>query len=301
MDEEPPPGFRHPRWNEEQGGFIRRESFGGPVVRPDPLCDTLLILRNHAVCGLVCQLDKVCLQLKSRLRIGDGGNGKGSRGKNGAAAAATPRASKLPQREALNFLQQALREGQDLDLKLMMRATEQMMYALEVLGAWTFIAVRELEGNMAQLRVSDSFNAAGAAPKLLEVLADEGSRDDFHVNVGPGVVLAEPSAATSLMWLYRFLALWFELWREPRPATFSDALMKAYKKTLEPYHGWLVQKTFGLAVAVVPTWAEAREALAAFDPEGEAGMLRNVAALGPLLLRVEDALHREGLWDRRKL
>ena len=63
----------------------------------------------------------------------------------------------------------------------------------------------------------------------------------------------------------------------------------------------LLQRTFLLAVAVVPSWSEARDALAAFDADGEAGMLRNIAALAPLLSRLQDALRREGLWDVRKI
>lgn len=302
MADEPPPGWRRPRWYEEQGGFVREQSFGGSPItlaQREPLGGLLLpVLRNIfscALCSMVCDLDHFFRQFSKRNQLTDAGPEKAT------AAGERILAPKVPQREAHHLLELAL-DGtdDDLDLKQLIRATEQMMYALQVLGPWTFIAVRELKSNMSMLEASTSFKGAGAAPKLLDVLSVEGS-NGLHQNVGPNCVLSEPSSAMALLWLHRFLALWFEMWREPRPETLKDAIISAYNKSIEPFHSWLIQRTFLLAVAVVPTWGEAREALAAFDEDGEAGMLRNIAALAPLLSRIEIALQREGLWDVRKI
>ena len=62
-----------------------------------------------------------------------------------------------------------------------------------------------------------------------------------------------------------------------------------------------VQNTFNVAIAAVPSWEQARDALDAFDVEGEAGLLRSVAALDPLLKRLDDALRENDLWDVRKV
>ena len=112
--------------------------------------------------------------------------------------------------------------------------------------------------------------------------------------------LADPSVALALTWLHRFLSMWCDLWIEPRPPTFREALMKAYNTHIRPHHSWLVRRTFSLAVSVVPSWAVARERLNEFDERGEAGMLANVAMLRVVLGRIDAALQAEGLSDRRK-
>ena len=55
-----------------------------------------------------------------------------------------------------------------------------------------------------------------------------------------------------------------------------------------------------MAKPLVPSWAEARDLLAAFDPEGEAGCLRNVAELRPILACIRSVMSEMRLEDRRR-
>lgn len=201
-----------------------------------------------------------------------------------------------PQSEVLLALKHCLEAGEgDLYLRGMATAFEQMLHALETLGGWTFLAKREVRANLAKLEQSAAMQAE-PAPRLLEVLRAEKAR---HLH-RPGA-LADPSAALALTWLHRFLSMWCDVWLEPRPPTFRDALMSAYGRHIKPYHSWLVKRTFSIAVAVVPSWAMARERLNEFDEGGEAGLLRNISALREVLGRIEAALEAEGLSDHSKV
>ena len=62
-----------------------------------------------------------------------------------------------------------------------------------------------------------------------------------------------------------------------------------------------VQNTFNVAIAAVPTWIEARDALDELDAAGEAGLLQSIAALDPVLDRMQTALKARDLWDTRQV
>lgn len=201
-----------------------------------------------------------------------------------------------PQREVLIALEECMEAGEgDLDLRRMVTAFEQMLHALETLGAWTFLAKREVRANLAKLEQSAAVQAE-RIPQLLNVL-----RAEKALRLHKPGALADPSAALALTWLLRFLSMWCDVWLEPRPPTFREALMLAYGTHIKPYHSWLVKRTFSIAVAVVPSWAAARERLNEFDAGGEAGLLQNIAALRRVLGRIETALEAEGLSDNNKV
>ena len=66
-------------------------------------------------------------------------------------------------------------------------------------------------------------------------------------------------------------------------------------------HRWVIQRTFALSISVVPSWAEARQRLEDFDEGGEAGLLKSIGVLDPVLDRIEDALRANDLWDTRRV
>ena len=288
--EVPPKGWRIPTWREPPGGFIKRESFGGPIVsRPDVYKDILHIASLTAerdaartICCAMCSLggpSQHTLQLTEvPIVIGK---------------------PKRPQHEVLRSLRAALvDEGTDVLLRQFVDSAEQLLFALEMLGMWTRIAVREVRANLLMLTQSIAMSAAGDGARLTEVLAAEVA-SGIHSGGGQ---LANASAALALNWLARFLGMWIGLWREPRLPTFKANVMRSYGTNIQPYHSWLLQKTFSIATAgLVPSWSEARALLAAFDPEGEAGMLRNVAALAPIVDRISATLHEMQLWDARRI
>ena len=184
---------------------------------------------------------------------------------------------KAPQSEALAALQRSLDAGEhDIFLRRFVAGVEQTIFALEALGHWTFIASRELRSNLAKLEDSEIVKAE-RAPRLLRTLRKEKA-------------MGRSSVASALLWLSRFLGLWIDAWREPRPATFREALAEAYGIRLAPHHRWWQKQAFKLAVTAAPSWSLARERLDAFDEAGEAGLLANVVVLRKVVERVEAAL-----------
>lgn len=128
----------------------------------------------------------------------------------------------------------------DIDLELMAKGVRPMILALEALGPWTFIAVREMHSNLGKIESSAAvagMNAAGE-PRLLLPMLDKEKSTGVHL---PGGLVAVESAAEGCLWLYRFLKLWREMWAEPRPPTFKEAIDLAYQKSICAYHSWLVQ------------------------------------------------------------
>lgn len=276
---------------------MRNQSFGGPIApRGDLRSDLLLIsaitakaMFSRAVCCALCNLSEACeattQELSSRLPLPLPSQQK-------------PRAPQMPSHEVLAILQAAFVDGgTDLLLNEFAQAVEQQLYPLDALGAWTTIAKREVTINLQVLMQSEAVLGAGEAPRLRDVLAAEAaaglhSTDASGVTVCPG-----GSAALALVWLSRFLGIWVDQWREPRAPTFKESVMRAYASRIAPYHTWLLRKAFKVATALVPTWGEAHDQLAACDDEGEAGVLRCVAVLEPILELIEALLLEHGLWD----
>ena len=86
-----------------------------------------------------------------------------------------------------------------------------------------------------------------------------------------------------------------------KTVTMKEAIDLAYQKSICAYHSWLVQNTFNVAVAAVPTWTEARDNLDGLDVAGEEGLMKSIAALDPVLGRMEAALKARDLWDVRQV
>ena len=200
------------------------------------------------------------------------------------------------QRSVQPALVSCIRGRDDVEMLTFMHGVRPMLLALEVLGAWTYIAVREIKSNLSKIEETVAKGKL-ADEWLLSAMLDNEISSGVH---GAGGLVASGSAAEGVLWLYRFLRLWSELWREPRPSTFKQALDAAYKASVGPFHGWMLQRTFSIAISVVPTWAEAHDRLEAFDIDGEAGLMRSIAALDPVLDRMEAALRSRDLWDVRQ-
>lgn len=207
--------------------------------------------------------------------------------------------TKCTQHDVLPSLTGCLKGDADVDLEIMFKGVRQMMLALEALGPWTCIAVQQMRANMAKIEKSTAVaSLQPGQPRLLLTILDYEIGAQLHQ---PGGLLNETSAANGALWLLRFLTLWRDMWSIPRPDTFTEAVNIAYEKSLRRYHSWLVQNTFSVAVAAVPTWAEARDALDGLDAAGEEGLMKSIIALDPVLKRMEKALRERDMWDERPI
>ena len=73
----------------------------------------------------------------------------------------------------------------------------------------------------------------------------------------------------------------------------------AYKHTLLPYHGWVTQKAFGVAVAAAPEWDDIRAAFAPDVHSFREDVSSFVSASQSLQRRVNAALSQLDLVDTR--
>ena len=141
--------------------------------------------------------------------------------------------------------------------------------------------------------------------------------------------LAEPSAALGLLWMRRLLGFQHAVLhglvqseeertgRAPitskaagNGATDTKAISRAaYAEHYEKYHGWIVKKTFSVALSGVPPRDELFRRLAprlkAAPPQQlEAACLRELGECEAVMRRVFESMHRSfdqlGLDDRRK-
>ena len=74
----------------------------------------------------------------------------------------------------------------------------------------------------------------------------------------------------------------------------------AYRHTLLPYHGWMTQKAFEVAVAAAPEWVEVRPVFAPSDAAFREDVAVFVQGSQMLLGRINSALTRLDLVDTRK-
>lgn len=162
----------------------------------------------------------------------------------------------------------------DVDIDRFCAAGKEFSAVIETLGAFTVVSVQQATSNIN--KIADAARERGAKGSLRALLQAE--RDaGVHGSGAEGVELKDPSAAMGVLWVARFLAFWEEvvmLSLQPDPTdgtapdSFKESLEAAYKHTLQPYTGWVSQKSFEVALNAVPSWTVVRPKL---GPPTEAG------------------------------
>ena len=74
----------------------------------------------------------------------------------------------------------------------------------------------------------------------------------------------------------------------------------AYRHTLLPFHGWVTEQAFQVAVAAAPEWEEVRPYFAPSDAAFAEDVAAFVKASQNMLRRIDAALARLDLVDTRK-
>ena len=111
-----------------------------------------------------------------------------------------------------------------------------------------------------------------------------------------------------VLWLCRFLSFWEELCllraQPPTPGgetqSFKDAVEAAYAKTLLPFHGWVTQKAFDVAVQALPEWDAVRPIFAPVEADFAAEAAAYTRASSSLIARISATLAALDLVDTRK-
>ena len=80
----------------------------------------------------------------------------------------------------------------------------------------------------------------------------------------------------------------------------TTTIDQAYRNTLLPYHGWVTEKAFTVAVSAAPDWEDIKHNFAPNDEMFRADVAVFVRSNQGLLARVNQALRKLDFVDLRK-
>lgn len=210
-------------------------------------------------------------------------------------------ASSRPMVKIADQIRRALHGDDDVDLDAILDTGAIFVEICDSFGGGPFsqLSVKEARTNLEKIECGiKEMQAKGASMRsLLKKEASSG----IH---SAGGVLKDPSAAMGLLWLMRFLAFWEEIClmrvSDAEHATpLSATVETAYKQQLLPYHGWVTQKAFEVALQAAPTWQSVRPYFAPTDEAFSADVAGFVGLSQSLQGRVMAALRELDLVDVR--
>lgn len=148
----------------------------------------------------------------------------------------------------------SVRSGDDLDAARLLTACRAHLELMKSGGAALRVVARDMESNLLKAEAPfrtlplDNKGRSRSLASLLRSERESGAHD--------GSVLADRSAAMGLLWMRRSLDFQKDLYASLVPADGphpKDAAMDAYRATLSPYHGWLLQKAFPVSLSQMPS------------------------------------------------
>ena len=147
--------------------------------------------------------------------------------------------------------------GVELLVAPLLEAIEkEIKYGGGVFGPMMILAIRNDEGNLRKARQVCAKLGEGSAESVvtLRCLLEAERATGIH---RPGAVLADPSAAIAFLWMRRTLQFLCHCMQgvmetdDPKESVGTVA-RGAYTISLEPFHGWLLKNTFGVAMGGMP-------------------------------------------------
>ena len=144
----------------------------------------------------------------------------------------------------------SVRNGNEVDTAQLLKACRAHLVLMKTGGAALKVVARDME---ATLNKAESLfnNIPKEDGRHLASLLDIERKSGIH----DGNELKNESGAMGLLWLRRSLDFQLDLYSSLIPSNGQhpkDAAMKAYYKTLSPYHGWLLQKLFPASLTQMP-------------------------------------------------
>ena len=225
----------------------------------------------------------------------DGGDGAADGdGAGGAKAPPSPPHGSLPPSPPLGAL---------------LEVVEKFCLFGRMFGPLMAIGVRNDEVNVRKAREAWSRHEAAAPHGTAREVLEAEKASGVH---RAGGVLADPSAAISLLWMRRSLQFLAAIMRgvaddRKKGDPVSKIAKEAYAEHLEPYHGWLLKNTFAAALSAIPSRNEFLSRLAPAVPPANRervcyAELRECAAITRELTAALVELYRElDLEDTRRV
>ena len=225
-----------------------------------------------------------------------GGGAAGGEGPAGASlqtSGTVLRAGILAMRTAVAELT-ACGSGGGLRCELLITCFESgLLRLLQALGSGMALAAQNDARNVKKLRAL--LPTVGHAATVRELLSHE-IRAGVHTPSPPpkGAVLGGSSAAIGLTWLLRslhFAALLMKALGGDGDAKPATAMGDAYRRALQPYHGWLMQSVFQRAAKSAPAYDEVTKRLCPDAAARDAAAAEDLCAFADCGLQLVAALN----------
>lgn len=134
-------------------------------------------------------------------------------------------------------------ENNDIHIPRLLKACEHFADAMVQVDQRQ--SARDMRQNIRKVQSHGSSNFFS----MRELLSHETQHSDLHEygNDDTLIRLGERSCAIGLLWIRRSLEFQYELFQELLSGNES-AIQTAYEQTLSRYHGWGLQKVYGIAL-----------------------------------------------------
>jgi len=209
---------------------------------------------------------------------------------------------------AANMLAKSLHGDDDVDVETLIEGGNEFVRFVEAMGSFAAVSVKEARVNLDKIDTAVRVSSSGG-PSMAALLEME-ARTGMH---GAGGVLKDESAAMGLLWLGRLLSFWMQVCvlRQAAAAsggatnatfrqTFRQSLEAAYEIILLPFHGFVTQQAFAVAVAAVPEWETVWPLFAPTEAEYASDAAAYIDVTRRLVARVNSKLEELDLVDTRK-
>ena len=199
----------------------------------------------------------------------------------------------------------------DVDVAKLLDAANGYCKTLEGFGRFVGPSVANVRGCMEKVTTARAELQAQTRKKLKTIKELLQLERESHQ---PGGVLADPSAAMGLLWLRRALEYWADVFEQQAEAlgrrqrsgravlTLAAQCESSYKRLVEPFHGWVSRRAFGIALGLTPDWSDVREraGLSESDEALRQELTSVVTATRELCGRLRKLHVKLDLEDRRK-
>jgi len=256
------------------------------------------MLRSALLCVILCA-HAVAKPHDSPTRVAVGGVRAHRRSALLLAAACAPE-SAAPLRESTRLFKVCRIGDEDVHVAAFAAAARHFLAVLALFGAYTRVHVQAATQNLhivEALLQSLPKEASSSARKFLE-------HDKAQSKHKPGGVLDKDSPAEGLLWLRRGISIWLATFEEhiASPRSLREEAKSAYRRTVEPYNSWLMQKAVSANFVLAPSWdwMIRQGKLASSEEQLLVDMKAWVAVVSPVLQRLTMLHNSLDLEDVRK-
>mmetsp|Transcript_14242 Transcript_14242/g.18173 ORF Transcript_14242/g.18173 Transcript_14242/m.18173 type:complete len:208 (+) Transcript_14242:320-943(+) len=192
-----------------------------------------------------------------------------------------------------------IKENGIIKTDLFLNVCKHVVRVVEKFGVGMSLVKRDINGNIATIEkcMEDKESIYNDIFRL--VREEQQSHEIWHSGLSP--------CSIALLWLYRAMAFMVRILTnvldaEPEEDGLVDAVVQAYRQTLEPFHGWIASTAFSVAIGFVPSRRTFLNALVGDSGVSDETLLKEMRAFvdrfAPILTEVNDFFEKSCIDDQ---